>query len=273
MSAIHAGPSVAPAVIEGRCAYRWHWEDVTLWCSDDAIPGLAWCADHFIAACHRRADAGIPPATPTAVKAEAAARRESDVSDHPAKLVQGDDEDYVDYLGRQADAWRQNPPPAPEGFVLVECAAQPRHWPEYTVADSDFYDAFCSRCAYDSLYDAHVGCEHSHHRAWRRWRITGKIAGWLYTSGLTSSGGSWRMGGGCPGCWTMPKWNRRKRPYILWVRREAWRCLLKGHHWPGEPIIFGFCGKCLPCPDCGSTAAEHHCSPVAAEQARLGVSG
>lgn len=73
MSVIHSS-SHAPAVVEGRCAYRWHFEDVDLWCSDPTIPGLAWCADHFIAACHRRADAGIPPATQTAVKAEAAAR-------------------------------------------------------------------------------------------------------------------------------------------------------------------------------------------------------
>lgn len=64
----------APVLGDGRCAWRWHFEDVTLYCNDTVIPGLQVCADHFIEYAHDRADAGIPPATPTAVKAEAAAR-------------------------------------------------------------------------------------------------------------------------------------------------------------------------------------------------------
>lgn len=73
MSQIHAGHD-APQISEGRCTWRFGWEDVWLRCEDRAIPGLTWCADHFIDWAHARADAGIPPATPTAVKAEAAAR-------------------------------------------------------------------------------------------------------------------------------------------------------------------------------------------------------
>lgn len=177
--------------------------------------------------------------------------------DHPAKLPQDEDEDYVAYLARQADAWCSNPPLAPDGFRLIPCNAASRHWPKYEPIDSDYYETECDQCAYASLYDAHAGCAHSHHRRWRRWRITGKLATFLYVTGITSSGASWRMGGGCQGCYTMPKWNRNPRVYVLWVSRDTWRCLLKGHHRPGDPIGFGYCSKCLPCPECGSKTAGH----------------
>lgn len=173
----------------------------------------------------------------------------------PEMLEQGDDENYADYLWRKIAA---PPAAAPAGFELVECTATPRHCPMYTIADDDFYPAPCMYCAYDAAYEAHRGCAHSHHRAWRRWRITGKVAGWLYVTGITSSGGSWQMGGGCNGCRTMPKFNRHPRVYILGVSRDTWRCLLKGRHRPGDPIGFGYCAKCLPCPDCGSKTAGHH---------------
>lgn len=176
---------------------------------------------------------------------------------HPSKLVQGDDEDYVEYLTRQAEAWTTNPPEAPDGFEMVECEATPRHWPLYSPIDDDFYPSGCPHCAYDELYGAHAGCAHSHHRRWRRWKITGKLADWLYASGLTSSGASWQMNAHCRGCYTMPKWNRNPRPYVLFVSRNTWRCLLKGHHRPGDPIGFGYCAKCLPCPECGSKTAGH----------------
>lgn len=193
----------------------------------------------------------------TIVHPESDTPPEARPDNHPAKLIQGDDEDYVEYLTRQADAWCSNPPPAPPGFELVECSATPRHWPEYAVADDDFYPGGCSRCAYDALYEAHAGCAHSHHARWRRWRITGKVAGWLYVTGLTSNGGGWQMSAHCPGCYTMPKWNRNRRVYALGKRVDWWTCLIKRHHLRGDEIGFGLCAKCAPCPDCGSRTAEH----------------
>lgn len=191
---------------------------------------------------------------------------------HPAKLARlscGDDdcddecgicEDYVDYLGRQGDAWSQSPPPAPPGFELIECTATPRHWPLYTVVDDDFYAGpDCLYCTASAYSDRISRLEHDAHRAWQRWRITGKLGGWLYTTGITSTGASWRMGGHCPGCYTLPKFNRNRRPYILGVSRETWHCLLRRHHRPSVDRPFGLCTKCFPCAECGSTATGHHC--------------
>ena len=91
----------------------------------------------------------LPPASPY---------RES----HSAKPVQGDDEEYVDYLGRTADHWINNPPPAPTGFELVECSATPRHWPEYSPIDDDLYSGGCSRCiiADQAVVDRFLGGEY-----------------------------------------------------------------------------------------------------------------
>lgn len=176
---------------------------------------------------------------------------------HPAKLVMGDDEDYAEYLFRQSDAWSLNPPPAPDGFTLVDCDAQPRHWPVYTVTDDDFYEMPCPHCVQQIMMEEHQGCRHKQHRAWRRWKPLRRVASFLYTSGLTSSGPMIQWGGGCDGCVTMPTWDRRKRHYVLWVSRDTWRCLLQGRHLPGDPVFAGLCSKCLPCPECGSKTAGH----------------
>lgn len=176
---------------------------------------------------------------------------------HPAKIVMGDDEDYVEYLGKQADAWTQSPPEAPPGFVLAECGVEPRHWPTYTIADDDFYETPCPVCQIEAAMAEHAGCRHSHHRAWRRWYLTRKLAAWLYASGLTSNGGSSSWGGGCNWCVTMPRWTRMRRVYVLWWELDKWRCLLRFRHWPADPIFAGFCSKCLPCPECGSQTAGH----------------
>jgi hypothetical protein len=142
-------------------------------------------------------------------------------ADHPAKLASGDDEDFADYLMRQAVEWCDNPPPAPPGFALIPCEATPRHWPTYTVVDADFYAAPCPGCQYQALSEAHRGCEHAHHRAWRRWRISHWIAGQMYASGLAVSGGGTSWGNGCDGCLSsLPKFRRGRRPYLLWRRQE-----------------------------------------------------
>lgn len=147
--------------------------------------------------------------------------------------------------------------------VQAECWAVPKHAPVYSPAeDSECPDWYgygfpCPRCQAAEADEAHRGCEHARHRAWRRWRVTGRLAGFLYLSGITSGGGSWRMGGGCDGCRTLPGFNRNRRVYVLWVKRDTWRCLLRGRHTPGDPVGLGFCSKCVPCPDCGSRTAGH----------------
>lgn len=111
-------------------------------------------------------------------------------------------------------------------------------------------------------------------RSWRRWRLTGWVAGQLYQSGLTRSGGSFRVGGGDPlrgGTYTLPKLgtvlprrNGTMRPYLLWKRSWWWECharqglKVRGRHRPKEPLAFGVCAACVPCPECG---AEYDCVP------------
>jgi hypothetical protein len=58
MSSVHAGPSRPPR--PGWCSWRWHWEDVDLACTDEAIPGELYCPEHLIEAVH----ASRPPARP-----------------------------------------------------------------------------------------------------------------------------------------------------------------------------------------------------------------
>lgn len=197
------------------------------------------------------------------------AENQTDVrpAEHPAKLdpdalgiteEQWDEGDgYVEYLCRQADEWRENPPAAPAGFHLIECTATPRHWPIYTVIDHDFYEAPCPMCQYKHVAEAHQGCEHSHHRAWRRWRVTHKLLNWGYSLGFFAGHG-WKTGSGCRGCAVGVHFG--KSPYLLGQRREWWACVLKRHHWPTKQLIaLGMCSKCLPCVDCGSGEAWHEC--------------
>lgn len=145
--------------------------------------------------------------------------------------------------------------PAPPGFELVGCDATPRHPAVYVLAPAGgSYPAPCPHCQLWAEIDAHRGCEHAGHGRWRRWRVVRWAVGQLYASGLSSSGGGVQWGGGCDRCLVGgPSW-RGARPYVLWVRRWTWRCLRAGHR-PAERVAFGFCSKCLPCPDCGSSSA------------------
>ena len=182
----------------------------------------------------------VPPASPY---------RES----HPAKPIQGDDEEYVDYLGRTADHWITNPPPAPAGFELVECSANPRHWPEYSPIDEDLYSGGCSRCIIADQAEVLRAWQcKAEHRRWKGWKITRWLNGKAYVLGIIASCGS--SYGGCekhPVQHNVGRW-RGRRNYILGVSVEWWRCLLKYHHIRGEHVGFGFCGKCVPCPTCGT---------------------
>ena len=53
MSTIHSGHD-APATSPSRCAWAHHFEDVTLWCGNDPIPGDAYCGAHWgtVERCH-----------------------------------------------------------------------------------------------------------------------------------------------------------------------------------------------------------------------------
>lgn len=180
------------------------------------------------------------------------------------------DEDAVDPreaddpIGTDPVGWALNYPllpldaavPAPPGFELVGCHAEPRHPATYVLA-TDGYPAPCPHCQQWALTDAHQGCEHRGHGPWRRWRLTHWLITQLYVSGLSSSGAGRMWGsGGCDGCVVSgPRW-RGGRPYVLWVSRDTWRCLRRGHL-PGDQVGLGFCGKCLPCPLCDSVTAGH----------------
>lgn len=133
----------------------------------------------------------------------------------------------------------------------ILCDEHDYYWWSY---NEDEFEPPCPDCAITSLMNAHAGCEHSHHRWYRSSKAYRKLADWLYALGIVSST-SWRMGGGCTGCVTI-NWDWHQRPYVLGLSRGAWRCLIRGRHLPGEPIAFGMCGECLPCPSCGDTSGE-----------------
>ena len=142
------------------------------------------------------------------------------------------------------------------GLMLADCDAEPRHALTWFLA-TDGYPPPCMYCAYAAMQEAHRGCEHSHHRAWRRWKVTRKVAGRLYSLGVVS-GYSLVGGGGCNGCLTGFRWGRSG--YLLgwdnWKWKTVLRCLRAGH-WPattdsctGTEREMNFCVKCSPCPGC-----------------------
>ena len=144
---------------------------------------------------------------------------------------------------------------------VIECDAEPRHPELFYVHDDDiWYPPVCYLCI---LHDDSVRRDqerHARHRTWHRWRIVRWLMTQAYCSGLALTGGghAWGGYGGCNGCVTSwPKFGRGERYYVLWWQRRKWACLRRGH-WPGEYVGMGACGKCLPCPDCGSTTAGHN---------------
>lgn len=113
-----------------------------------------------------------------------------------------------------------------------------------------------------------------HRWSWRRWPLTRRVASFLYTSGITRTGGSSEMHGNDPvGGWiySLPRWGdvlpRRgglMRPYFLFKRDWWWQChlsqgfRLRGRHTPRAPWAFGICAACVPCVECG---AHYDCEP------------
>lgn len=187
---------------------------------------------------------------------------------HPDLPIQGEDEDFLEHLNRVADWLSESPPPAPAGFVLVECAATPRHFPEYRVAEDVFYPGECMQCHAEATWRdvSKLKCERDHRR-WKSWRIWRRIASFLYVTGITPNGGSSSYGR-CEFCGIgvqhrLPYRFRGSRPYVLWVRREIWSCLLKRHHRYRLHYPSGLCAICCPCPECGSTDQGHYTCEVA----------
>lgn len=129
------------------------------------------------------------------------------------------------------------------GLELVECYAQPRHW--LWAYKNDAYGTGCTACQIDSEMDAHRGCAHSQHRAWRRLGLLRWLAGHGYAAGFIRSTGE-SYGGGCNGCLTF-RWGRSS--YVLWKSRDWWGCLLRRRHLFRESPLDGMCERCYPLPD------------------------
>lgn len=125
----------------------------------------------------------------------------------------------------------------------------------------------CPWCSATYHREAHALCDHKGHGRWRSARFTKWLAGKGYSLGVLAGYGI-GYGGGCPGCISGFRW-RGRRSYALGWSVDNWRCLLRGHHWPGEQVE-GFCTKCLPCPTCKSEKAAHN--PGCADDAWAGRS-
>jgi hypothetical protein len=175
---------------------------------------------------------------------------------HPAIPQQMEDEDWVDWFLRAHDAVIAAPPAAPPGFTLLACEAEPRHLPAYVIDDGASADCgSCWQCAYEALAAEHSPCAHKQHGAWRTWKASRKVASGLYTLGLLSGFGTTHSKD-CPGCLVGIHWSLFRGPYVLFTKRETWRCWRAGHR-RGVHVGFGFCGKCVPWHCCGSTGRDH----------------
>lgn len=133
-----------------------------------------------------------------------------------------EDEDYVEYLGRAFDYYRDNPPPNTEHLALIECDATPRHWPMYEVKTDDFYPAPCMYCVADDMQQALNERDKRLH--WLdhpiRGRWASKLLGWAYSMGIINGHGS-HFGGPtqCSYCITGVRFKGRRR-YILGRERD-----------------------------------------------------
>lgn len=138
----------------------------------------------------------------------------------PPEMFEG--EDYVEYLGRAADFYRDNPPPAGDNLVLVECDAEPRHWPMYEVKTDDFYPAPCGYCVVDDMQEQlNKKARQTHwldHPIRGRW--ASRLFGWAYSMGIIAGHGT-AFGGPtqCSYCITGVYFKGR-RPYILGRERR-----------------------------------------------------
>jgi hypothetical protein len=145
------------------------------------------------------------------------------------------------------------------GLNRAECWANPPHAPVWTLdGEQNGYGNPCPQCMYDGVAADLARANRCRHWPWRRWRATGWLVRKAYTLGVISGSGSMWGSGEYDHKWCVQGLRRRgRRRYILGVSRETWRRWLVGHHRRGEEVGFGFCGKCLPWPCCGSQRVEH----------------
>jgi hypothetical protein len=110
---------------------------------------------------------------------------------------------------------------------------------------------------FSELYRKNNELEHARHGAWRRWKVTGRVLGWAYQLGVIGGYGYQGNSACHPMCVSGVRW-RGRRLYILGWSRGRWACLLRYHHRRREvvdaPVL---CSVCCPCPECGSTDADH----------------
>jgi hypothetical protein len=197
-----------------------------------------------------------------------------ELSDDPAECWEARQDDYAATCGQaagdhcascelcpghHADDCRETPVERLDQLELIVCEAQPPHWELWTRHDPGaWYPPGCPLCWHAQARAEHAGCEHSHHRAWRRWKLTHRVVGWLYVLGITSTGGGWAYSSECAGCMYSLPHLRGRRVYVLGWPAWKWGCLIKNRHWPSSEYIgFGCCTKCAPCPECGSIEPNH----------------
>lgn len=168
--------------------------------------------------------------------------------------------------------------PDPDDHVSAETVME--WWAVYEPADVDEARA---RATSSIMMDLRQVMNFPHPRSWRRWKFTGRVASFLYTSGVTSSGGGLSSDGMDPvGGWVyhlprlssvLPRFGQgawRMRPYLFGIERWWWLCwyhqahdLVHGRgrrpHWPGPLVSYvAACGKCMPWTCCGAVGDDHH---------------
>jgi hypothetical protein len=106
------------------------------------------------------------------------------------------------------------------GLRLVDCTAEPRHY--VWVHQRDDYGVPCPWCLLKDHAARDAEDRQCRHWAWRRTGIWRRLVRAAYSLGIISgSGASW--GDGHEWCTTISGF-RGRRPYILGVARETWRC-------------------------------------------------
>lgn len=138
------------------------------------------------------------------------------------------------------------------GLRMAECTATPRHVTYGHLRDD--YGLPCPWCQLNAAAERERAYRQCRHWAWRRWSLTRCAMRWAYSLGVIS-GYSTGTIDGCNWCIRHVSF-RGRRPYVLGVAATTWRCWRRGHR-RGDPIIFGYCGRCIPWNCCGSTAYAH----------------
>lgn len=94
---------------------------------------------------------------------------------------------FCNICDRPLDGTSPYPEHAPTEFAgleLVECYAEPRHPHTFMYAQDGGYSAPCGYCTTAAVAEAHKNCEHAHHQAWRRWRVTDRAVSVLHRINL-----------------------------------------------------------------------------------------